>query len=506
VFAAVLSQSAAGGEFLSGYIPVDQTQYLSFPKVPRYRGFVPEQIDLSNHFPRPGYQGKLASCTGWAVGYAARSYYAHTVENRKLNNPKDTPSPLYIFNAIRPPDDCTSGAYLPDALQLLLTKGSLSAADYPTEGCRRLTKLEKEKATDFKIKNWFRFDFVPDDLKSQLAKGDPIILGLRVDESFDSMKGPQVYAAQQLQPYPHAMTIVGYDERKQAFKIINSWGTDWGEKGFGWISYEAFVRDAIEAYIMQVKPPATPSFNEEVAVAPIPFPVPKPPKGESIQPEPSPEMVRPKPPEDLKSCSRIKIRKEGEETHISGFVGSPEELETIRNIYKGSRFKIDVQLRPWPQCEVLMTLEESLSATNRPVIVSANSQTVFKAGNTIVFEVKTPSQPSFIYISYVQADGTVVNLEQPSFPTSAPLISSKQYKFGDGIEGRARFSASPPFGQEMIVVLAALSPLFTKPLPKKQTEREYLSALRKAILYKTEPQLPQRAISAAFLGVETREK
>ena len=57
------------------------------------------------------------------------------------------------------------------------------------------------------------------------------------------------------EPGGHAMVIVGYDDRKQAFKLINSWSTDWGKKGFGWVSYdllEATVAngDRFEAYVM----------------------------------------------------------------------------------------------------------------------------------------------------------------------------------------------------------------------------------------------------------------
>jgi C1A family cysteine protease len=35
----------------------------------------------------------------------------------------------------------------------------------------------------------------------------------------------------------HAVSIVGYDDVAQAFIIRNSWGEDWGEKGFGRVSY-----------------------------------------------------------------------------------------------------------------------------------------------------------------------------------------------------------------------------------------------------------------------------
>ncbi len=36
----------------------------------------------------------------------------------------------------------------------------------------------------------------------------------------------------------HAVCLVGYDDNKNAFKFINSWGTSWGIDGYGWISYD----------------------------------------------------------------------------------------------------------------------------------------------------------------------------------------------------------------------------------------------------------------------------
>jgi C1A family cysteine protease len=44
----------------------------------------------------------------------------------------------------------------------------------------------------------------------------------------------------------HAVAIVGYD--KDWFLIRNSWGEDWGEKGFVYVSAKYFERAFTEAY------------------------------------------------------------------------------------------------------------------------------------------------------------------------------------------------------------------------------------------------------------------
>ena len=72
----------------------------------------------------------------------------------------------------------------------------------------------------------------------------PIIFGFMVYESFMT----ENVAKTGLVPMPdlnkerfqggHAMNIIGYDDEKQLFICANSWGIEWGNKGFCYMPYE----------------------------------------------------------------------------------------------------------------------------------------------------------------------------------------------------------------------------------------------------------------------------
>jgi hypothetical protein len=73
------------------------------PQTSTYRAFLPERVDLSDRFPVPGAQGKQGSCVGWAVGYAARTYYIAKTEGRNIRDTQNIPSPAYIYNVLHDP-------------------------------------------------------------------------------------------------------------------------------------------------------------------------------------------------------------------------------------------------------------------------------------------------------------------------------------------------------------------------------------------------------------------
>jgi hypothetical protein len=73
-------------------------------------------------------------------------------------------------------------------------------------------------------------------LKTALVKHGPLAAPIRYDECLGNYRGG-VFNEKNLGTVNHVVLLVGWDDAKEAWLIKNSWGEDWGEKGFGWIKY-----------------------------------------------------------------------------------------------------------------------------------------------------------------------------------------------------------------------------------------------------------------------------
>ena len=245
---------------------------------------LPDSVDLSAEMPPIGNQGAQGSCVGWATTYAVRSYLEHyTKKTTYLNG--TTPnndvlfSPAFVYNQLNGGQD--NGLYVRDALDLLKTQGSTTLSDMPyqsTDYITQPTDKQKTKAAGFKLKTWGRVSKSMDEMKAFLANKNPIIIAVNIDanmtnlvDKFGTEVGWKTYDPNTVRG-GHAMVIVGYSNTKKAFKVQNSWGSNWGNKGFFWMSYDllSYIREAYTATVegkeIQVDlPPAGKSSSNFIA-------------------------------------------------------------------------------------------------------------------------------------------------------------------------------------------------------------------------------------------------
>ena len=76
-----------------------------------------------------------------------------------------------------------------------------------------------------------------DDVKAALKRG-PLITTLNVYSDFVTYGGGIYQHVGGSALGGHAVSLVGYSDQKRAWLIRNSWGEEWGENGFGWVSWD----------------------------------------------------------------------------------------------------------------------------------------------------------------------------------------------------------------------------------------------------------------------------
>ncbi len=357
-------------------------------------------------------------------------------------------------------------------------------AEYPysESRCKRPGSKIRSQATRFKISEWLVVNTRQfDQVKAELAKGHPVVIGMRPNAGFQKLRGPKIWRSgkpKKSDPF-HAITLVGYNERKQYFKFVNSWGKGWGDNGFGRMSYDTFAKRVDYGFSMRLAEKPVP-----------PKPEPKPPEPAIIG------ITIPQP-----SCGKVNVAQQNGRIHVSGFVGTNEERRAIKNALRDIKAVNKVELRPWPQCEALMTMQEPLSETDKPIIELPKNR--YSDGETLSFNIQMAAFQGYLHVAYFQKDGNVVNLVRSDPLTLTTLRKNSVLTFGDGKEGRAKFTISEPFGNEMIIVISPKSPLFVEKRPRVETEREFLSAMRKAIIARPKANFPARLISADFVTLQT---
>ena len=210
---------------------------------------LPKIVDL-----RPGCspvvdQGDLGSCTANAIASGLREYW------EKLSEKQFTMlSRLWLYWQERYLEGTVNedaGAYVRDGMKVLQKMGCAPEADWPyviTKFKEKPPTKATRNARQFKIAEYHRVTNLTL-LKSALAEGYPVVIGIKVYESFESDQVAQTGIV----PLPkrgeqflggHAVLAVGYKDAKYKGQGVvicrNSWSESWGDKGYFYLPYSYF--------------------------------------------------------------------------------------------------------------------------------------------------------------------------------------------------------------------------------------------------------------------------
>jgi C1A family cysteine protease len=230
-----------------GWVPdvPDQRDYL-LSAVLRIPATLPPLVDLRHLCSKIEDQGQLGSCTANALA-GALEYL-----ERKDKVAFEDFSRLFIYyneRVIEHTIQSDSGATLRDGIKTLAKKGVCSEKKWPYRVSKFRVKPTAscyKDAMNHQITSYHRI-ITLDEMRSCLAEKFPFVFGFTVYESFESQEVAKTGVVNMPERDEkslggHAVLAVGYNDAEERFIVRNSWGTDWGMKGYFTMPYK-YVAD-----------------------------------------------------------------------------------------------------------------------------------------------------------------------------------------------------------------------------------------------------------------------
>jgi len=221
----------------------DARDFMYAAPLMRFPQGLPTSVDLRSECPPVYNQLQLGSCTANGIAGAIE------FDQRKQGTREFTPSRLFIYYNERVMEgtvDQDSGAQVRDGIKSVATLGAPPESDWPYVPNDFAEKPPTSAYADAKQDLVTVYSRVAQNLAQMqgcLAEGYPFVFGFTVYESFES----EAVADSGIVPMPesgeasiggHCVLAVGYDSAKRQFIIRNSWGVDWGLKGYCMMPFE----------------------------------------------------------------------------------------------------------------------------------------------------------------------------------------------------------------------------------------------------------------------------
>jgi hypothetical protein len=230
-----------------------------------------DSCDNSEGLPPVGNQVVGGSCYAWASAYYHLSHLQWQEFGWDMTDPAHQCSPAFVYNLTNGGID--NGAWEGDNARwdgflVLETLGCATMADMPYSYTAYLN-FPSETA----FRNGMRFRTLRTDsidvrspggiqrLKDHLLAGNTAVLGFYGYANFQNLQNyDYIYCVSEIygaRLYWHDVCVVGFDDSLQtadgmgAFRIVNSFGPNWGDNGFFWMSYEAVMHPTTSyGYVM----------------------------------------------------------------------------------------------------------------------------------------------------------------------------------------------------------------------------------------------------------------
>ena len=242
------------------------------------RGFsddLPSSFSLEEYCP-PILTQNGSSCVGWSVCYSSMSIMYNYMLG--ITDPFQKYAlafdPYFMYSSLKNSYDfeCEEGLLMHKAMDFIMDRGIKRQSMVPYLSCNSewtqdWWNYSKKYSLPFAIQNYYSTPSIDNNtvaqVKYRLTVTQPVMIGVSIDESINplGLKGGTVGSnglwSVELGDVigGHAMTIIAYDDYKfgGAFKVMNSWGREYGDNGFIWLTYKDFTKVVKEAYYILPK-------------------------------------------------------------------------------------------------------------------------------------------------------------------------------------------------------------------------------------------------------------
>lgn len=217
---------------------------------------------------------------GTCVGFSSLYYALSTMYNQKfgitdfMGKIAHAFDPYFIYSILQSQvNHCDDGLVMYKAAELLSKVGAKKMFFPPYLTCNstwsdNMINEVVNLTVPYNLKDFYIVDLENPDLIEFLKKvvyyDIPVVTGFSITDSMypRSASNPKgvdsdgLWSPSEIDGLigGHAMTIIGYDDYIYggAFRVVNSWGSDYGNEGFIWIKYDDFSKYAVEAYVFEL--------------------------------------------------------------------------------------------------------------------------------------------------------------------------------------------------------------------------------------------------------------